>query len=132
MKFSTVLVLLSPLALVNAGPSLVQDVNSKDLQAPAAAPIASAFTTAQLEQMAAPIALYPDTLIAHVLMAATYPLEVVQAERWLAQNPGLTGKALEEALTFRDWDPSVKALCGVPTVLTRLSDNLEWTQDLGD
>ena len=90
------------------------------------------FTSEQLEQMVAPIALYPDPLLTQMLMASTYPLEVVEAERWVEHNPGLKGPALEEALKTQDWDPSVKALCGVPTVLKKMNDELTWTRDLGD
>ena len=82
--------------------------------------------------MLAPIALYPDALLSQVLMASTYPLEIVEAQRWVLKNPKLSGKALEEALKDEDWDPSVKSLCGFPTVLQQMNDNLDWTQDLGD
>ncbi|HWU40083.1 MAG TPA: DUF3300 domain-containing protein, partial [Candidatus Acidoferrum sp.] len=80
----------------------------------------------------APIALYPDALLAQVLMASTYPLEVVQAERWLKANPNLTGDALEAAMQQQPWDPSVKGLTAVPQVLQMMNDNLDWTQKLGD
>src|SRR5258708_29126581 len=73
------------------------------------------FTQAQLEQLVAPIALHPDGLLTQILMASTYPIEIVQAQRWVDQNPGLKGPALEEALKPQEWDPSVKALCGFPT-----------------
>jgi hypothetical protein len=99
--------------------------------APATTPAAT-FTQEQLEQMVAPVALYPDSLMLQIVMAATYPLEVVEADRWMVRNPGLTGPALEEALKQHDWDPSVKSLCGFPTVLKQMSDNLDWTRDLGD
>src|ERR1044072_876060 len=66
--------------------------------------------TGQLEQVVAPIALYPDDLLSQVLMASTYPLEVVQAARWAGQNPGVTGKPLEDAMVKQTWDPSVKGL----------------------
>lgn len=90
------------------------------------------FATEQLEQLAAPIALYPDPLVAQILMASTYPLEIVEASRWVEQNSALKGEALEEALKQNEWDPSVKSLCGFPTVLKRMNDNLAWTRDLGD
>jgi hypothetical protein len=93
---------------------------------------AAAFSKEQLEQIVAPIALHPDPLIAQMLMAATYPLEIVEAGRWLKANPGLKDKALEEALKTQDWDASVKSLCGFPDVLKQMDDNLDWTQDLGD
>jgi Protein of unknown function (DUF3300) len=67
-----------------------------------------------------------------ILMSSTYPLEIVEAYRWVQKNPKLTGKALEDALKQNEWDPSVKAMCGFPTVLKQMSDNLDWTQDLGD
>lgn len=85
-----------------------------------------------LEQLVAPIALYPDSLLTHVFMAATYPIEVVEASRWCERNPDLVADELEYALLDYDWDPSIKALCGFPQVLQRMSENLDWTQDLGD
>jgi len=90
------------------------------------------FSKEQLEQIVAPIALYPDSLLTQVMMASTYPLEVVEADRWRKQNAKLSGSALESALKDKDWDPAVKALCTLPDVLTKMSDNLDWTQDLGD
>src|SRR3954465_6254697 len=86
----------------------------------------------QLEQVVAPIALYPDDLLSQVLMASTYPLEVVQAARWAAQNPNVTGKALEDAMAKQTWDPSVKGLVAVPQTLQMMSEKLDWTQQLGD
>jgi len=90
------------------------------------------FSKEQLEQIVAPIALYPDSLLTQVLMASTYPLEVVEAQRWVSQNAGLKGDALDQAMLEKAWDPSVKAMCHLPDVLERMSDNLDWTQDLGD
>ena len=102
-------------------------------QPPAAAPAASdTFSSEQLEQLVAPIALYPDPLLTQILMASTYPLEVVEAERWVKANPGLTGDKLDAALKEQDWDPTIKALVSVPDVLDQMSQNLDWTQDLGD
>ncbi len=101
-------------------------------QAEASSDAAKQFSRDQIEQLVAPIALYPDSLLTQVMMAATYPLEVVEAARWLKANPGVKGDALDKALLDEDWDPSVKGLCTVPDVLQRMSDNLEWTQDLGD
>lgn len=106
---------------------------------PAAAPVATSpqqdrLTQPQLEQLLAPIALYPDDLLMQVLMAATYPLEVVQAKRWLGQgqNAALRGDALVAALNAQSWDPSVKSLVPFPDVLGMMNDQLEWTQQLGD
>ena len=86
----------------------------------------------QLDQLVAPIALYPDPLLAQVLMASTYPLEVVQADRFAKTNKKLKGDKLKEALTKQDWDDSVKELVSTPTVLATMSDQLDWTQKLGD
>jgi len=92
------------------------------------------FSTEELDQILAPIALYPDDLLSNVLMAATYPLEVVQAARWIAEpeNADLKGAALTKALEDKDWDPSVKALTQFPDVLAMMSEQLDWTQKLGD
>jgi hypothetical protein len=87
---------------------------------------------AELDGLVAPIALYPDTLLANVLMAASYPLEVVQAERWMNQNKNLKGDALKGAAEKQDWDASVKALVAAPSVLQLMSDHLDWTQKLGE
>jgi hypothetical protein len=87
---------------------------------------------AQLDQLVAPIALYPDPLLAQVLMASTYPLEVVQADRFAKANKGLKGDKLTEALDKQDWDASVKQLVSTPTVLAMMSDQLDWTEKLGD
>jgi hypothetical protein len=93
---------------------------------------AKAFSQEQLDQMLAPIALYPDALLAQVLMASTYPLEVVSAARWVQANPKVTGKALEDAMQKQTWDPSVKSLAAFPTVLQMMNEKIEWTQQLGD
>jgi hypothetical protein len=89
-------------------------------------------SAAQLDQLVAPIALYPDTLLTHVLMASTYPLEVVQADRFAKANKNLKGQQLDDALAKQDWDDSIKALVTTPTVLTTMSDKLDWTEQLGD
>jgi hypothetical protein len=103
-------------------------------QAVAVAPQQDLLTQAQLEQLLAPVALYPDDLLMQVLMAATYPLEVVQAKRWLGQgrNGALRGDDLARALEAQPWDPSVKSLVPFPDVLGLMNDRLDWTQQLGD
>jgi hypothetical protein len=90
------------------------------------------FRQEELDQMLAPIALYPDSLLAQILMASTYPIEVVQADRWVKANRNLGGDPLNDALDKKDWDPSVKALVPFPQVLSMMSEKLEWTQRLGD
>jgi hypothetical protein len=90
------------------------------------------FKQEELDQLLAPIALYPDSLLTQVLMASTYPLEVVQAERWAKQNKDLKGDALTTALEKQEWDPSVKSLVNFPQVLAMMSEKLDMTQKLGD
>jgi hypothetical protein len=122
------LVLVSNLATASAG---AQD-------ATAAAPMQAetqdqaAFSQAQIAQLVAPIALYPDSLLTQILMASTYPLEVVEAARWSRENPTIKGQALENAMQTQPWDPSVKALTAVPQTLRMMNDKLSWTQQLGD
>jgi len=101
-------------------------------QTPAAAPSQALLKPAELDQLVAPIALYPDPLLSEVLIASTYPLEVVQADRWAKSNSSLKGEALTAALAKQGWDDSVKALAQVPNVLTMMADQLDWTQKLGD
>ena len=86
----------------------------------------------ELDALVAPIALYPDTLLAQVLMASTYPLEVVQADRWSTENKNLKGDQLKAAAEKQSWDDSIKALVATPSVLTMMSTKLDWTQKLGD
>jgi len=105
-------------------------------EAPQAGPpgSASVLNADELDQLLAPIALYPDPLVAQILMAATYPLEVVEADRWL-QNPtnaALKGNALAAALQNEPWDPSIKSLVPFPQLLHMMNTNLQWTEQLGD
>lgn len=86
----------------------------------------------ELDQILAPIALYPDTVLSHILIASTYPLEVIQAERWTRENPTLEGDEALKAVENKDWDPSVKALVPFPQILKQMSENLDWMQKLGD
>jgi hypothetical protein len=93
---------------------------------------AGTFTQEELDQMLAPIALYPDSLLAQILVASTYPLEVVEADRWVKSNKNLKGNQLNDALDKTSWDLSVKALVPFPDVLSTMSEKLNWTQKLGD
>src|SRR6516164_2748334 len=86
----------------------------------------------QLDSLVAPIALYPDPLLAQTLAASTYPLEIIQLQQWLAKNPGLKDKALADAVAKQPWDPSIQALAGLPDLVKRLADNITWTTDLGN
>jgi Protein of unknown function (DUF3300) len=124
------LVLISGLAVA---PARAQD-------ATAAAPVTAQTQTqteaqlpeGQIEQLVAPIALYPDPLLTQVLMASTYPLEVVEAARWSQDNSTVSGQALQDAMQAQSWDPSVKALTAVPQTLQMMNAKLAWTQQLGD
>jgi hypothetical protein len=86
----------------------------------------------QLDSLVAPIALYPDPLLAQTLAASTYPLELIQLQQWLLKNPELKDKALADAVAKQPWDPSIQAMAGLPDVVKRLADDIQWTTDLGN
>ena len=90
------------------------------------------YTQPELDQMLAPVALYPDPLLSQVLMAATYPEEVREAAAWSQANPGLQGDDAVRAAQYQDWDPSVKSLVAFPQILARMAENPAWTQSLGE
>src|SRR5712675_1987823 len=95
-------------------------------------PVAPLLKPEQLDALVAPIALYPDALLANVLAASTYPLEVVQADRWLGEHKSLKGDALKTEVGKQGWDDSVKALASTSSVLSMMSDKLDWTKAMGD
>jgi hypothetical protein len=101
---------------------------------PAAAPSQTnnALTPEQLDSLVAPIALYPDPILSQVLVASTYPLEIVEAGRWLKSNSNLQGQALSDAVKKQPWDPSIQAMVLMPDVLKRMDENVSWTSDLGN
>jgi hypothetical protein len=108
---------------------------AQDAAAPAqdaAAPAYTQQTAEQLQQLVAPIALYPDSLVAQVLAASTFPEQVVEADRWVQAHPDLKGEDLGKAVDEQPWDPSVKALTAFPSVLGNMDKNLSWTSSLGD
>src|SRR5438270_9036557 len=122
----------SPLLLAQqtapAAPS--QDMTkSANAPAPEAAP---KIPNDQLDSLVATIALYPDELLAQILAASTYPLEIIQLEQWLKRNPNLKDKALADGVAKQPWDPSVQAMAVFPAVVTRLSANVGWTTNLGN
>jgi hypothetical protein len=98
----------------------------------AAQPPAAPLNPQQLQDLVAPIALYPDTLLSQILAATTYPIEVVEAQQFLQQNRNLRGQALMDAARQQNWDPSVQALVAFPDVLMRLNQDIRWTTDLGN
>ena len=118
--------LVSAMILPAAGFSQTEQVTSQESKK------AAVFKTEEIDQMLAPVALYPDALLSQIFIASTYPLEVVQAARWAKDKKGLAGDALTAALEKETWDPSVKSLVAVPQVLTMMSEKLDWTQKLGD
>ena len=95
-------------------------------------PAPPVFTQQELDQMLAPIALYPDSLLSQILMASTYPIEVVQAARWSKANPNLNGDQAVKAVEQNNWDPSVKSLVAFPQVISMMDEKLDWMQRLGD
>ena len=105
-----------------------QSQGQSQSQAPAYTPQ----TADQLDQLVAPIALYPDSLVAQVLAGSTFPAQVVEADRWVQANTNLTGDALAQAVDQQSWDPSIKALTAFPSVLANMDKNLSWTSSLGD
>jgi hypothetical protein len=92
----------------------------------------SAFTREELEKLLAPIALYPDPLLAQMLPASAYPVQIIQAQRWLDKNPALVAKNDYSGIDNQNWDPAVKALARFPDVIKMMSADLDWTTDLGD
>jgi hypothetical protein len=86
----------------------------------------------QLDALVAPIALYPDPLLAQVLVASTYPLEIIQLQQWLERNPGIKGDALVDAVAKEPWDPSIQSMAAVPDALERLGNDIQWTTELGN
>lgn len=123
--------------LVALPASYAQEVGDDTATAPpmapaAAPPNAPLLSPEQLSNMLAPIALYPDPLLSQVLAASTYPLEIVEANQWLAENRGLQGTALMDAARQQNWDPSVQALVAFPDTLRMLASDVRWTTDLGN
>lgn len=116
--------------VLTLNPALAQQAPATN--AATANPAAKTFSQQDLDQLVAPIALYPDPLLAQIFMASTYPLEVVEAARWSKANPKVSGQALETAMESQPWDPAVKSLTSVPQVLQQMNENLSWTQKLGD
>jgi hypothetical protein len=98
----------------------------------AATTSAAAIPDDQLDSLVAPIALYPDPLLAQVLAASTYPLEIIQLQQWMTRHPDLKGEALAAAVEKEDWDPAVQGLAALPDVVKRLADDVKWTTDLGN
>ena len=124
------LIAVACVGLLLPGPTLVraQQTPTTDTAAETAVKLAPE----KLDALVAPVALYPDSLLAQTLVASTYPLEIVQLQQWLTKNPGLKDKALADAVAKQPWDPSVQSMAAVPEVVKRLSDDIQWTAELGN
>jgi hypothetical protein len=124
------------LLLPGGGALLAQDtLQAKDsLQAmdSAAVALATKIPAAQLDALVAPIALYPDPLLAQTLVASTYPLEIVQLQQWLTKHPELKDSVLADSISKQPWDPSIQSMAAVPEVVKRLADDIQWTTELGN
>ena len=107
-------------------------LGAQDQQPDAGVPAQKKYSGAQLEQLVAPIALYPDSLLAQVLAASTYPVDIVEAARWVKHNPDLSQDDFKSEVQNKTWDSSVKGLVFFPQLLAKLNDDLDWTKDLGD
>ena len=129
MVCSVLLVSVDPVVL---GQTQQQQPTPSQGQAPSASPESAKLPPDQLDSLVAPIALYPDPMLAQVLAASTYPLEIIQLQQWLTKNKDLKDKALADAVAKQPWDPSVQALAGLPDVVKRLADDIQWTTDLGN
>ncbi len=105
---------------------------AQDAAAPPAADAPARLPAEQLDSLIAPIALYPDPLLAQVLAASTYPLELVQLQQWLASHKDMKDKALADAVEKQNWDPSVQSMAGLPDVVKQLAENIKWTSELGN
>ncbi|MGA8577049.1 MAG: DUF3300 domain-containing protein, partial [Bryobacteraceae bacterium] len=123
---------LKPIAVISLLFGLLAGFETLSAQEPVAPPPDQTLTPDQLQNLVAPIALYPDPLLGQILAASTYPLEVVEAWQWLQRNPNLTGAALTAAVQQENWDPSVQALVVFPDVLKQLNADVNWTTSLGN
>src|SRR4051794_29173824 len=115
-----------------AFPQQAQAPQPSTPQAGATEGSAARLPAGQLDSLVAPIALYPDPLLAQVLAASTYPLEIVQLQQWLAKHKDLKDKALADAVQKESWDPSIQGMAGLPDVVKLLADNIKWTSELGN
>jgi Protein of unknown function (DUF3300) len=132
-SFYRIAAIICVLLLLAPGEPPLWAVQTSPPSAPAQ-PAAAAATIPndELDSLVAPVALYPDPLLAQTLVAATYPLEIIQLQQWLGQNSNLKDKALADAVQKQDWDPSIQAMAAFPDLVKQLADNIKWTTDLGN
>src|SRR5262249_16521600 len=129
--FRSSLAILCAVALI-PGDSLAYRSSAWQETGPSAQNQAAKIPPEQLDSLVAPIALYPDPMLAQVLAASTYPLEIIQLQQWLEKNKNLKDKALADAVSKQPWDPSIRAMAALPDVVKRLADDIRWTTDLGN
>ena len=132
--FHGVIAILCGSTLVSLGQigSPAPQAQSQEMTTTSPAPESPKIPNDQLDSLVAPIALYSDDLLANTLAASTYPLEIIQMQQWLDRNKNLKDKALADAVTKQNWDPSVQSLAATPEVLQRMAGNIQWTTDLGN
>ncbi|HEY1472316.1 MAG TPA: DUF3300 domain-containing protein [Candidatus Acidoferrum sp.] len=129
LKQSLAVLLACLLVQFAAQASSYSSMNQSEAQSP---PAGAKQSPEELQQLVAPIALYPDALVSQIVAAATYPTEIVEADRWMQEHPDLKGKDLADEVNKQSWDPSVKALAQFPSVLANMDKNLSWTSALGE
>src|SRR3977135_1765605 len=129
-SFRGLMAVLSVTFLASAAPIVL----AQETQPPSSPPAEEApkIPNDQLDSLVAPIALYPDPLLAQTLAASTYPLEIIQLQQWMQKNKNLKGTALADAVAKQPWDPSVQSMAGIPEAVQRLAGNIQWTADLGN
>lgn len=131
MRLKSLLAILCVILLVPGDTLAYAPQQSLAPAAPSGSP-ASKIPPEQLDSLVAPIALYPDPLLAQILAASTYPLEIILLQQWLEKNPNLKDKGLADAVAKQPWDPSVQALAALPEMVKRLANEIQWTADLGN
>src|SRR5215831_547768 len=129
-KITNAVIVVVGLALSSSG--FAQQAQSQEMTTTTNDQQTTTLAPQELDSLVAPIALYPDPLLAQTLAASTYPLEVIQLQQWMNNNKNLQGKALADAVAKQPWDPSIQGLVAYPDVVTRMADNIQWTNDLGN
>src|SRR5215831_14327872 len=129
-KITNAVIVVVGLALSSSG--FAQQAQSQEMTTTTNDQQTTTLAPQELDSLVAPIALYPDPLLAQTLAASTYPLEVIQLQQWMNNNKNLQGKALADAVAKQPWDPSIQGLVAYPDVVTRMADNVQWTTDLGN
>src|ERR1700748_2958208 len=131
LSYSAILVIgLALLLFVNN--AFAQQAQSQEMTTTTNDQQTTTLAPQELDSLVAPIALYPDPLLAQTLAASTYPLEVIQLQQWMNNNKSLQGKALADAVAKQPWDPSIQSLVEFPDVVQRMAGNIQWTTDLGN